>query len=882
METLETSRPRIAGFARLSQNIGRSHPSPLKLFVPIGIARAADGQTIVRDRGDSPTPMPALSTSAFCFTRVRAFRHVIPLLAFPLLCHWGPWAQAADFYWDGDPATSGAQYGSTTGVWTSSGSPSNWNTTEAGGSNIAWVNATNSIARFGSATSGTVPTPATLTLSLGENITLQGIDMGGSYKTTVTITNDAGNNYTLNFGTANGQIKPNAASLALTIDVVMQGTNGITKTNNGTAILTQNNTYSGGTTISAGTLQIGNGGTTGSLGSGDVTVATGTTLRFNRSDDIVVTNKITGLGTLVHAAASTLTLGNSANSVGRLSLTAAGTVEILGNTLGIGVDGGSGIQLTTAGVTANINGTGGGKIAINGEGMDVALVNGTCSSVDISGGTVVFTAANTYTGATRVNAGTLRLKSATSPAVQGDITVAAGASLIIDATVSNQIADGASVVVNGTFNSSNRLDTFANLTIDTNSTSTFSNLTITGTLTVTKGIHDALNSSAVLNSHTTVLGGGSTLQLGANSGNSLWTMGAGGLTMTGTTIKFGNLGAAGRIAQVNLGGDVTASGTNAFTVGSTAVTANVDLQGATRTFNITDGITTITPIIQGANDSGITKTGAGTLVLHGTNTYTGKTTISGGTLSLALDTVTGRTGSVNASPWIQVDAGATLNVADLAAGGTGSYTLTNQVLSGSGTVSGKLVVGSGSTLRPGGSSNAALSAIASAGDQTGTLTTGDLTLTGGATALAPRLLLNLAGTSSRAGNPMDAAQVTAFSTASSGGQYDSVVVSGTLTLDAGSTITVEFAPGYKAQWGDVFNLVDWSVLNLNADGTGGSFTLTDLVVPTNLDNGWYFATDQFLSHGIIYVVPEPSRALLLVGGCLGLFLPRRRRRALNN
>lgn len=857
------------------------------------MAPAADGKTIVWDRATPPTPMPTVTASVLRFVRIRSLSRVITLLALPVLCHWGRQAQAADFYWDGDLATSGAQYGSTTGVWTSTGSPSNWNTTEAGGSNVSWVNATNSIARFGSATSGTVPTPATLTLSLGENITLQGIDMGGSYKTTVTITNDAGNNYTLNFGTANGQIKPNAASLALTIDVVMQGTNGITKTNGGTAILTQNNTYSGGTTITTGTLQIGNGGTTGSLGSGDVSVATGTTLRFNRSDDIVVTNKITGVGTLVHAAASTLTLNNAANSIGRLSLTAAGTVEILGNTLGVGVDGGIGIQLTTAGVTANINGTGGGKIAINGEGMDIGtvntstlnintvLMNGTGSSVDISGGTVVFTAANTYTGATKVNAGTLRLQSTGGPAVLGDITVAAGASLTIGSSVSNQIGDNASVVVNGTFNSSNRLDTFANLTIDTTSLSTISNLTITGTLTVTKGTHEALNSSAVLNSNTTILGGGSVLRLGANSGNSIWTMGTGGLTMTGTTILFGNPGAAGRIAQVSLGGDVTASGTNAFTVGSTAVTANVDLQGATRTFNITDGITTITPLIQGTNASGIIKTGAGTLVLHGTNTYAGKTTISGGTLSLALDATTGRTGSVNASPWIQVDAGATFSVADLAAGGTGSYTLANQVLSGSGTVSGKLVVGTGSTLRPGGSSNAALSAIASAGDQTGTLTTGDLTLTGGATAIAPRLLLNLAGTSSRAANPLDAAQVTAFSTASAGGQYDSVVVSGTLTLDAGSTISVEFAPGYKAQWGDVFNLVDWSVLNLNADGTGGSFTLADLVVPTNLDNGWYFATDQFLSHGIIYVVPEPSRVLLLVAGCLGLLLPRRRRQALN-
>ena len=56
------------------------------------------------------------------------------------------------------------------------------------------------------------------------------------------------------------------------------------------------NSYSGGTHIAAGMLQIGSGGTSGSLGSGDVTE--NGALVFNRSDAISVANVISGSGSL--------------------------------------------------------------------------------------------------------------------------------------------------------------------------------------------------------------------------------------------------------------------------------------------------------------------------------------------------------------------------------------------------------------------------------------------------------------------------------------------------------------------------------------------------------------------------------------------------------
>ena len=60
--------------------------------------------------------------------------------------------------------------------------------------------------------------------------------------------------------------------------------------------VTGNNTYAGGTTISAGTLQIGNGGTIGSLGLGGV--LDNAALVFDYGNSVTVPNAISGSGTL--------------------------------------------------------------------------------------------------------------------------------------------------------------------------------------------------------------------------------------------------------------------------------------------------------------------------------------------------------------------------------------------------------------------------------------------------------------------------------------------------------------------------------------------------------------------------------------------------------
>lgn len=69
---------------------------------------------------------------------------------------------------------------------------------------------------------------------------------------------------------------------------------------------TGNNNYAGGTVIDAGILQVGNAGTTGSIGSGPVTV--NGTLVWNRSDSVTYGGIISGAGPVVKLGASALVL----------------------------------------------------------------------------------------------------------------------------------------------------------------------------------------------------------------------------------------------------------------------------------------------------------------------------------------------------------------------------------------------------------------------------------------------------------------------------------------------------------------------------------------------------------------------------------------------
>src|SRR5580765_4519946 len=96
-----------------------------------------------------------------------------------------------------------------------------------------------------------------------------------------------------------------AGGNTLTLDTVLSAAGGFNKTGDGTVVLIRANTYTGGTTISAGTLQLGNGGSSGSV-VGDIT--DNAALVINRSDSVTLAGVISGSGTLTQAGSGTTIL----------------------------------------------------------------------------------------------------------------------------------------------------------------------------------------------------------------------------------------------------------------------------------------------------------------------------------------------------------------------------------------------------------------------------------------------------------------------------------------------------------------------------------------------------------------------------------------------
>ncbi len=126
-----------------------------------------------------------------------------------------------------------------------------------------------------------------------------------------TLTNNGaqGNILTL-AGTPTITVNALGGTKTVTISAVVAGSSGLTKSGSGTLTLTAANTYTGTTTINGGTLQIGDGGTSGTLGSGPVSIASGATLTIHRSDNdsLSATQIISGAGTLIKDGSGTLTL----------------------------------------------------------------------------------------------------------------------------------------------------------------------------------------------------------------------------------------------------------------------------------------------------------------------------------------------------------------------------------------------------------------------------------------------------------------------------------------------------------------------------------------------------------------------------------------------
>ncbi|NDC54947.1 MAG: hypothetical protein EBZ74_11915, partial [Planctomycetia bacterium] len=217
----------------------------------------------------------------------------------------------------------------------------------------------------------------------------------------------------LQAGSAIGFDTSNAGGSFTIADVIQDSTGpgggaiGLAKLGSGTLALTGGNTYTGTTSVSGGVLQIGGGGTAGGLpSSGPVSVASGATLAFNRTDNYggLVANPISGAGSLT-LSAGTLTLSASNGYTGATNITGGRLVV-----------GGAGQLLGTTGTYA-------GSIAVTNATFEYAssagstlsgVISGTANLVKSGAGTLTLTGASTYVGTTTVSAGTLALSAGTN------------------------------------------------------------------------------------------------------------------------------------------------------------------------------------------------------------------------------------------------------------------------------------------------------------------------------------------------------------------------------------------------------------------------------------------------------------------------------------
>jgi len=182
---------------------------------------------------------------------------------------------------------------------------------------------------------------------------------------------------------------------------------GLTKAGAGLLAVAAANTYSGPTSISAGTLQIGAGGAAGALSpASGIGGAAGGTLAFNRTTTLTQGSDFGTIGGAVNvaqtSAGTTVLIGTN---------TYTGTTSVNAGTLQVGSGGTAGSIAASAVVT----GSAGGTLAFNRSDVVTqgthlpGVIAGAVNVAQIGTGTLSLVGANTYTGTTSINAGTLQV-----------------------------------------------------------------------------------------------------------------------------------------------------------------------------------------------------------------------------------------------------------------------------------------------------------------------------------------------------------------------------------------------------------------------------------------------------------------------------------------
>jgi len=409
----------------------------------------------------------------------------------------------------------------------------------------------------------------------------------------------------------NGTLVFNRSGTPTSIGFVISGSGALSLTGTGTITLTAANTYTGATTISSGTLQLGFGTSGGAAGSiaGTSSIVNNSILSFNRSNLLTVSTNISGSGVVNQVGGGITSLsgtntyagGTNVNSGGLTFLNtnarpASGTTNVAaGAMLGLGVAT-SGSFFTTTDVNNLFAGTFSGvsidPMAI--VGIDTTAGDFTYASnvaattrglAKLGSNTLTLTGTNSYTGSTLIYGGVL------------DVGAMSGSSL---GTGGLLFANDGVLQGNGSF------------------TRNFS-----GSATAGSG------------------------QIAGPSGG----FAARGGTLT---VNFGGAGATILISNgsVRFGGNFV-FGSN--TADSKVVVVNpLNLNDLSRTFTVNSGVGGDSAELQGIISSstvtdGIVKAGTGLLILSATNSYTGSTVINAGTLQLGTGTGGSAAGSINST-----------------------------------------------------------------------------------------------------------------------------------------------------------------------------------------------------------------------------------------
>lgn len=403
-----------------------------------------------------------------------------------------------------------------------------------------------------------------------------------------------------------------AAGKNITLGGGISGTGSVVKTGTGTLTFESGsvNTYTGATTINAGTLKIAEGAKFGSTGAVmvDGTSSSGATLEIQE-------------GAQFTALPSGLTLDDGGKLAVTKGTSGSGKVH---SPLSIALTGTGGVIDTASGIDLII----GPAMLVPAGGVisDVGALTKT------GAGNLTLYAANTYSGGTKFNEGTLTIANdAALGASSGALTV--GANGLKLAKFAPDPFDAKAYTVGNA------------ITLGANT------LTIENTDTV-----NALTLGGVI----------------SGTGGGLTKTGAGNITLSNvntytgaTTVNTGTLALSGT-GSVAMSSGVSLAGTSKFDISGTTSGATVKaLSGITGTSVVLGGKTlTIGDASNSASSfagviggtGGIVKAGAGTLTLSGNSTYTGTTAVNAGTLTLSgsLGTTGTHTGNVTVASGSQL------------------------------------------------------------------------------------------------------------------------------------------------------------------------------------------------------------------------------------